>query len=537
MALLTRTTASAAVCLVISLLLVLLRKPAVLSLPAYLSPWNSCPTPNGREGLSQFYLQVPYAASWKSWWDPHGAHHNDQSWLSGRRGQGGGVISHDWNILYHLGGNGPWVEKVDGTVDGGIAVPHRCTVDQVHMLSRHAERYPTLKAAFRLQYLVNAIEEAKENNATFHDDLEFLNKWNYFLSDPPSQIEQLTSTGPFAGSLGAFSTGVKLRTRYSNLLSNWTPPSGKTNFWAGDSPRVIDTAKHFAAGFFGLKWNDTAQLHIIPETPDRGGDTLTPGKSCSAYLRDPEHSHMRGMTMMSRFRSTYLPSIQERLRAQDPTFAANLDEGAVFSMQELCGFETTVRGGSSWCGVFTRDEWRAFEYARDLVHYYRSGPGNRFGAVMGWVWLNATASLLAQGPGVAGPLFLSFVHDGDMVMLLAALDVFRDEEHLPVTHEDTERKWRTSQVTPMGGRIILERLSCEADALEDQRNGEMEVFVRLNINDGIVALPGCESGPGKSCPLDQFLNMVASRGKEVGSFAEMCSLSQDAPDRITFLHQ
>jgi len=39
-----------------------------------------------------------------------------------------------WNILYHLGGNGPWIEKVDGVTEGGINVPEGCEVDMVHMV-------------------------------------------------------------------------------------------------------------------------------------------------------------------------------------------------------------------------------------------------------------------------------------------------------------------------------------------------------------------------------------------------------------------
>lgn len=75
-------------------------------------------------------------------------------------------------------------------------------------------------------------------------------------------------------------------------------------------------------------------------------------------------------------------------------------------MQELCGFETLVRGKSQWCEVFSHEEWLNFEYARDVIHYYRSGPGNLYGPAMGWLWLNATAELLENGPNV-GKLFFS----------------------------------------------------------------------------------------------------------------------------------
>jgi acid phosphatase len=39
-----------------------------------------------------------------------------------------------WNLLYHLGGNGPWIQKVDGVLEGGIGPPPQCRVEQVHMV-------------------------------------------------------------------------------------------------------------------------------------------------------------------------------------------------------------------------------------------------------------------------------------------------------------------------------------------------------------------------------------------------------------------
>ena len=75
-------------------------------------------------------------------------------------------------------------------------------------------------------------------------------------------------------------------------------------------------------------------------------------------------------------------------------------------MQQLCGFEILVRGRSPWCDVFTAAEWSAYEYARDVLHFYRSGPGNKYATVMGTLWLNATARLLEHGPS-AGPFFFS----------------------------------------------------------------------------------------------------------------------------------
>lgn len=82
--------------------------------------------------LAAFYTKVPYTSSWASWWHPQRSH-----------GRGSSEFGRGWNLLYHLGGNGPWIEKVDGTVKGGIGVPEGCRVEQVHMVGIRTSFYFT----------------------------------------------------------------------------------------------------------------------------------------------------------------------------------------------------------------------------------------------------------------------------------------------------------------------------------------------------------------------------------------------------------
>lgn len=125
------------------------------------------------------------------------------------------------------------------------------------------------------------------------------------------------------------------------------------------------------------------------------------------------------------------------------------------------------------------------------------------------------------------------VHDGDIAPMIAALDIITDTEHLPVTHVASSRKWKKSQVSPMGGRTIFELLNCE----EQDDSRATKKYVRININDGVTALPDCHSGPGGSCPLEEFSTRTVNKGKEVGDFRDRCGLRNNAADRITFLHQ
>lgn len=395
--------------------------------------------------------------------------------------------------------------------------------------------------------MLELYQHLQKANISFTGDLEFLNQWNFFMAEPAQRFENLVSTGAYAGTLEAFATGVKLRTRYEHLLKQ-ALERRQTSFWASGSKRVVETAKYFGAGFFGIDWNNTANLQVIPETRDRGADTLTPGRTCRKYADDVDlYGHGYGARMLYEWRSKYLPPIIARLQRQNSRIAFN--DAHVYSMQELCGFETLALGSSNWCDVFTREEIEQFEYARDLLHYYKAGPGNPYSGAMGMLWLNATANLLKEGPEKTGPLFLSFVHDGDITPLMSALDLLPQSPDLPTSHMLQNRTFRTSDIIPMGGRIILERLTCPAQQVCWDRAEfgypnhlycsppQDEHFVRINVNDGIVALPGCEGGPGGSCPLEEFMGRVRKRGDDAGRFGKVCGLKRGGPERIEFLHQ
>ncbi|KAJ5813662.1 Multiple inositol polyphosphate phosphatase [Penicillium pulvis] len=332
---------------------------------------------------------TPHSASWKTWFHPLQAQPNATR-----------ESSEEWYLFQHLGGNGPWIEKSGSNDELSIAPPKGCSVDQVHMISRHGERYPTPSAGNRHLQLLERITALK---VPLNGSLSFLNNWTYFTDDPSKDFGQLTSTGPYAGILGAFTTGVRFRTRYANLL----PKDSITRFWASDSQRVIETARYFASGLFGLEWEShkNAVLEIIPETFERGADTLTPGETCRNYVEDKSHGHDLGARQLALFQDWYIPGIAQRLLKDNPALGslANME---VYGMQEMCGSETMVRGSSLWCDVFTREDWDHFEYARDLLHYYRAGPGNAYARAMGWLWLNATSTLLQKGIE-AGTMFLS----------------------------------------------------------------------------------------------------------------------------------
>jgi len=196
--------------------------------------------------------------------------------------------------------------------------------------------------------LVNHI---KATRIKLNGSLAFVNEWDFFMDRPEHHLEALVATGQNAGTLQAFSTGVELRTRYESLRQQ-ALTHNRTSFWASDSRRVIETAKCFAAGFFGVNWDSLSNLFVIPETNATGGDTLTPGKTCKRYIRNEDgYGREYGVKMLSEWRAAYLPRIAARLKKENPEVSFN--EAHVYSMQEMCGFEMIAKGSSRWCDVFT----------------------------------------------------------------------------------------------------------------------------------------------------------------------------------------
>ncbi len=341
------------------------------------------------------------------------------------------------------------------------------------------------------------------------------------------------------------------------------------SFWSASSPRDVETAAYFAGGLFGRYWSEaipeilepTARLHIIPELPSRGGNTLTPSDSCLNYLSNKTHGHDLGYAKLAEWQAVLSRPICARLSAENPDLQPpDFSPVEIYSMMELCGFEILVRGSSPWCSLFSREEWEDFEYARDVLHFYRAGPGNMYAGVMGGLWLDAIAELLVQDSkessdvgsgGGTGEVYASFVHDGDIVPVLAALGIFDEEDAeqvLPTDHVKRNRRWRTSDLVPMAGRLVIERLNCRTP------HGWRYRDVRLFINDGWVgwAVDGggrASTGEEKrrrtktdrvfvpQVEVGRFREMVRRKKEEFGSFTEVCGLAEGVEERIGFLHQ
>lgn len=378
----------------------------------------------------------------------------------------------------------------------------------------------------------------KNSSSPVGKALAFTKHWEYFTTPGSPEFESLIRHGRYAGTTAAENTGKILRSRYNHLIHNNTA----TTFWSASSRRDVETAEHFATGFFGSEWNTTnaAHLEIIPEDPERGANTLTPSKSCSRYQFDQLYGRNIGYKVLDNWQHTFTESIKPRLEPAAPGF--NFSAVDIWSMFEMCGFETLVRGVSSWCNVFTNDEWLDFEYGRDILHFYRAGPGNSYAGVMGSLWLDATLKNMLNTSDAAKSVYSSFVHDGDIIPLIATLGLLDEpadpytgkRDWLPSQSRKWDRVWKTSDVVPMSGRVVFERIKCSSA----MHPVEHLTFVRLLINDGHMAL-GLRAGEllEYDLTLEDFKSGVERKKEFFGDFREVCEIDMEGPEGIDFMYQ
>uniref|UniRef100_A0A060SXK2 ARAD1A10054p n=1 Tax=Blastobotrys adeninivorans TaxID=409370 RepID=A0A060SXK2_BLAAD len=434
---------------------------------------------------------------------------NGQLYGGGPEKQFSQKIDDGYNLLKHFGHLGPHTDRQSYGISRDT--PAQCEVDQVIMVHRHGERYPDASDTY--PQLVEALEKLYNYSDQFTSgSLEFLNTWESFLNDE-AMLEQETYSGPYNGLKTAFDRGVDYRARYGHLWDG----EGVPIFTSG-SQRVLDTARRFGEGFFGYNYSSKAYMNIIPETEDQGANSLTP--PCFVPSNVPFSIFFAPPVLASFFDAA------DRLNREYP--GLNLTATDVKTLMNLAPYELNTRPYTPWADVFTRDEWIAYRYTFDLAFYYFAGPGSNTSAAVGSVYSNATLALLNQGPEKAGKLHFSFAHDTNITPILYALGLLVPERPLPKDYIDWTSPYKISDIMPMGGHLVLERLACNATAKYPKGS-----YVRAVLNEAVVPFNECQNGPGFSCPLSNYTELVGGRAQAL-DYVSTCDVPTDYPQHLLF---
>ncbi|KAF8912976.1 phosphoglycerate mutase-like protein [Gymnopilus junonius] len=440
-----------------------------------------------------------------------------------------------FNVLTHLGNLSPW-QSVDSSSFGlpntSPVIPSGCELRQVHLAHRHGARYPTsdgVTSGFAAK-LQTAVAGA---GFSASGALSFLNTWTYKLG-----AEILT---PF-GRSQIFELGVGFRVKYGDLLKGLTDlPVFRTT----SEERMIDSALHFAAGFFGVQSYQQDYHQLIMVETDGQNNTLAPYENCANA--DNAVSAF-GSQQANKWANIYLKPTLKRLSPL--LHGVNLTINDLVAMQELCAYETVSLGFSQFCDVFTEEEWEGFEYFIDLQFWYGNGPGNPTTAAMGIGYVEELVSRLTQtrittfdsavnATIVTNPvlfpvnqsIYVDASHDTVLSTFYVAMNFssLAGNGPLPTDHIPKDQTYFVNQLAPFGSNLVGQVLSCPASSSKP-------THIRWILNDGVLPLTGikgCKSNSNGLCDLDAFIAGMKQRIEEVdfnlGCFG---NITVPVPDNI-----
>jgi acid phosphatase len=303
--------------------------------------------------------------------------------------------------------------------------------------------------------------------------------------------------------------GIDVSSRYSSF-------EAPAKVWASSSERTTASADSFIKGL--VRQSNETRLVSVYESEEAGADSLTPHESC------PNFSGSRGSKQSSTYMKQYTKPIIARFNAQAAKF--NFTMYDIYGMQQLCGYETVIRGESPFCDLFTPEEWLSFEYANDIMYHYELGYGSDLVPYLGIPFVNATTELLASDSSDQ-QLYVSFTHREEPPFVLAALNLFNSSTFtgtndpnasFPLTQINHQRAWKSSNFIPFLGNIAVERLECNAMGYDG------ETYVRVLVNSSPQPLPGCASGPAESCPMKEFVDTIQQRSEKYADFSGACGV-------------
>lgn len=400
--------------------------------------------------------------------------------------------------LNHLAGVAPYFE--DPRLDP--QPPQGCNVTRATYLIRHAAIYAN---DFDYEeYIEPFTDKLKNTTASWRSagPLDFLANWQSPITD--AELEDLTSVGR----LESYKLGVDVRLRYPTFKD-------PQRVWTSTAERTELSASSFIDGLTAD--SNKTQRVSVREDDALGADSLTPYKGC------PKYSSSFGSKQAAQYVKEYTKPIIARLNSYAPAF--NFTASDVVAMQELCGYETVIRGASPFCSLdlFSQNEWLAFEYANDIMYFYNTGYGNEISGTLGFPWLNASAAALLSDDADQN-LHVSFTHRELPPTVVVAMGLFNNSAYsgadnvnttMPLKQQNYGRAWKSSRILPFLSNIAIERMTCDSYGFDA---GD---YLRVLVNQDPHPL-ACVDGPGESCSKGAFESFIQERGMLFGGYTEKC---------------
>ncbi|KAG8897459.1 hypothetical protein FRB99_008131 [Tulasnella sp. 403] len=419
------------------------------------------------------------------------------------------------------------VQSFDSEDPIPTGLPLGCEVTQVHLLARHAARFPTTGALKSIQRAYNKLQRAIERDPGVIKDtpLAFLADWRVDLG---------TDSLVDFGREQAYGTGKEIASKYAHLAG------GGVFVRSTSKDRVLESSRWFKHAFYGGSYPFAVDSLPSPDVKIKTGskynNTLS-SDNCAAEEESEQED------VAKRWLSVYAPPITARLNSYVP--GLNLGNDDIAALMSACAFETVYhdkgRTPSPWCYVFTETEWEANEYYEDLRKYYESSYGSPFGRAQGSGWVSELIARLTGEPvHVSGSvnrtldsdprtfplppnapfIFADFSSDNNIAHIIAAMGILKDADALPSSGPPpVDRLFVSSKLVPFNTNFVVEKMSCSdvryarnSVSIDNSERDAVD-YVRIVLNGAVVPLRFEECGDlgivEGMCRLDEFVRSQA----------------------------
>lgn len=264
------------------------------------------------------------------------------------------------------------------------SIPDSCNITFVQVLSRHGSRDPTLSKTLTYAWLVDKI---KTNVASFPGKYSFLKDFTFTLG-----AGQLTRFGQNE----MYDSGVKFYHRYKTLTRSFVP-----FIRAAGQDRVVGSAGNFSKGFHSAKTAEgiigSYPYSILEISEDADSNNTLHHGLCDRFEDGPESD--LASRAQALWLATFGPQVTARLNRD--LLGANLTLMETILMMDLCPFETVASMSgklSSFCHLFSENEWHQYDYFQSLGKYYGYSNGNLLGPTQGVGFVNELIARMTSSP-------------------------------------------------------------------------------------------------------------------------------------------
>jgi hypothetical protein len=326
---------------------------------------------------------------------------------------------------------------------------------------------------------------------------DFIKNYEYTLG-----ADQLT----VFGQQEMINSGRKFYDRYQALTRHLTPfvrSSGQN--------RVVESALNWTKGFHDARKDDipsnldpTYPYPVVVISEDTGSNNTLNHGLCTSF-EDGFDSTIADSAQET-WASIFTPEITARLNKNLP--GAILTMVQTIYMMDLCPFNTVadeLGTISEFCGLFTQDEWKSYDYYQSLGKYYGHSWGNPLGATQGVGFTNHTLddSPLTFPISKNVSLYADFSHDNDLTGIFSALGLYNETRPLLNTTKESIQHtngYSAAWTVPFSARAYFEKMACV---------GQKEELVRVIVNDRVVPLESCSADELGRCGLSAFVDSLS----------------------------